>query len=99
MASFEFVNFRGSDTILGTLAQLDRGITKRCKNLKFGCTLHVLGTCAYFIPLFISSRLQAKPIDGHGSNFVIRQPSGWALALVVTVAKRHKQHVPEGVKL
>ena len=39
MASFEFVNFRGSDTILGTLAQLDRGITKQCKNLKSGCTL------------------------------------------------------------
>ena len=64
-----------------------------------GCTLHVLGTCIEFAPLFIYSRPQAKPIDLHGSKFVSRQPfggGGGASAIVVTCPGRHKRHVPEG---
>ena len=81
----EFLGWRHQTRHIGTPGQ---GHHDAVYKNDLRCTLHVLGTCTEFAPIFIYFRLQAKPIDLHGSKLVSRQ-SFWgkrARVIVVTGA-------------
>ena len=60
------------------------------------CILHVQGTCTKFALLFILQGCRTNPWTYTAETSWDSCRIGWARAILVTGAERHKQHVPEG---